>query len=67
MRSIVLVHRCRGVIKIDIKVLSKDPSSFNGFRSIRILTALYLLVAVVRSCMVSRRIQRKTNPHFVGI
>ena len=39
-------------MKIDIKkVLPKDPSSFNGFTSIRILTALYLLVAVVRSCI----------------
>ena len=33
------------------KILPKDPSSFNGFTSIRILTALYLLVAVVRSCI----------------
>ena len=33
------------------KILPKDPSSFTGFTSIRILTALYLLVAVVRSCI----------------
>jgi hypothetical protein len=33
------------------KILPKDPSSFNGFKTIRILTALYLLVAVVRSCI----------------
>ena len=39
-------------MKIDMKkILPKDPSSFNGFTSIRILTALYLLVAVVRSCI----------------
>jgi hypothetical protein len=39
-------------MKIDIKkILPKDPSSFTGFTSIRILTALYLLVAVVRSCI----------------
>ena len=33
------------------KILPKDPSIFNGFRAIRILTAPYLLVAVVRSCI----------------
>ena len=39
-------------MKIDIKkILPTDPSSFTGFTSIRILTALYLLVAVVRSCI----------------
>ena len=39
-------------MKIDIKkILPKDPTSFNGFRAIRILTAFYLLVAVVRSCI----------------
>ena len=39
-------------MKIDMKkILPKDPSSFTGFTSIRILTALYLLVAVVRSCI----------------
>ena len=39
-------------MNIDIKkILPKDPSSFNGFRAIRVLTALYLLVAVVRSCI----------------
>ena len=39
-------------MKIDLKkILPKDPSSFTGFTSIRILTALYLLVAVVRSCI----------------
>ena len=39
-------------MKLDMKkILPKDPSSFSGFRAIRILTALYLLVAVVRSCI----------------
>lgn len=39
-------------MRIDLKkILPKDPSSFNGFTSIRILTALYLLVVVVRSCI----------------
>ena len=39
-------------MNIDLKkVLPKDPSSFNGFTSIRILTVLYLLVAVARSCI----------------
>ena len=39
-------------MKLDMKkILPKDPSSFTGFTSIRILTALYLLVAVVRSCI----------------
>jgi hypothetical protein len=33
------------------KILPKDPSTFIGFRAIRMLTALYLLVAVVRSCI----------------
>ena len=33
------------------KILPKDPSSFNGSKTIRILTALYLLVAVLRSCI----------------
>ena len=39
-------------MKIDIKkILPTDPSTFTGFNTIRILTALYLLVAVVRSCI----------------
>ena len=33
------------------KILPKDPSTFIGFRAIRMLTALHLLVPVVRSCI----------------
>ena len=37
-------------MKINVKkVLPKDTSSFNGFPIVRILTALFLLVVVVRS------------------
>jgi hypothetical protein len=31
------------------KILTKDPSTFNGHRSIRVVTAFFLLVALVRS------------------
>ena len=31
------------------KILTKDPSSFNGHRLIRVVTAFFLLVALVRS------------------
>ena len=33
------------------KILTKDPSTFNGHRSIRVVTAFFLLVALVRSCI----------------
>jgi len=33
------------------KILPKDPSSFNGFRSVRILLAIYMFVIAVRSCI----------------
>ena len=33
------------------KVFPKDPSNFEGFRFIRIITALYMAVIVVRSCI----------------
>ena len=33
------------------KILAKDPSTFNGHRSIRVVTAFFLLVALVRSCI----------------
>lgn len=33
------------------KVLPKDNSNFNGFRIIRPITAIYMLVMVVRSCI----------------
>ena len=39
-------------MKLDAKkILPKDPSSFNGFRSVRILLAIYMFVIVVRSCI----------------
>ena len=39
-------------MKIDFKkVLPKNPTTFNGFRFVRIFTALFLLVVVVRSCI----------------
>ena len=39
-------------MKIDIKkVLPREPFFYNGHKSIRIITALYLLVVVVRSCI----------------
>ena len=39
-------------MKIDIKkVLPREPFFYNGHKSIRIITALYLLVVVARSCI----------------
>jgi len=39
-------------MKLDIKkVLPRDPSVYNGHRFIRIITALYLLIVVIRSCV----------------
>ena len=39
-------------MKIDIKkVLPKDPTVFNGFRTVRLVTALYLMLVLVRSCI----------------
>ena len=33
------------------KVFPKNPSNFEGFKAIRVITALYLVVMVVRSCI----------------
>ena len=39
-------------MKIDVKkILPKDPSTYKGHKSIRIITALYLLIVVIRSCV----------------
>jgi len=39
-------------MKFDFKkLLTNNPTSFEGFRAIRIVTAIYLLVMVVRSCI----------------
>ena len=39
-------------MKFDFKkLLPNNPTSFEGFRTIRIVTAIYLLVMVVRSCI----------------
>ena len=39
-------------MRIDFKrLLPKDPSSFEGSRSVRIATGLFLLLVVVRSCI----------------
>ena len=39
-------------MKFDFKkLLPSNPTSFEGFRVIRIVTAIYLLVMVVRSCI----------------
>ena len=39
-------------MKIDIKkVLPRDPFSYHGHKSIRIITAVYLLIVVIRSCV----------------
>jgi hypothetical protein len=39
-------------VKFDIKeLLPKNPAKFEGVRAIRIVTAIYLLVMVVRSCI----------------
>jgi hypothetical protein len=40
------------MMNIDVKkILPKDPSTYNGHKSIRIITALYLLIVVIRSCV----------------
>ena len=33
------------------KLLPSNPTSFEGFRAVRIVTAIYLLIMVVRSCI----------------
>ena len=39
-------------MKFDFKtLLPNNPTSFEGFRAIRIVTAIYLLVMAVRSCI----------------
>ena len=39
-------------MNIDVKkILPKDPSTYKGHKSIRIITAVYLLVVVIRSCV----------------
>ncbi len=39
-------------MNIDLKkVLPRDPSSFNGYRAIRIASGLFLLLTIVRSCI----------------
>jgi hypothetical protein len=39
-------------MKLDIKkVFPKELSRFEGFRQVRLITALYMLVMVVRSCI----------------
>jgi hypothetical protein len=39
-------------VKFEIKeLLPNNPTKFEGFRAIRIVTAIYLLVMVVRSCI----------------
>lgn len=39
-------------MKFDFKkLLPNNPTNFEGFRAIRIVTAIYLLVMVVRSCI----------------
>jgi hypothetical protein len=39
-------------VKFDIKkLLPNNPIKFEGFRAVRIVTAIYLLVMVVRSCI----------------
>ena len=39
-------------MNIDVKkLLPKDPSTYKGHKSIRIITAVYLLVVVIRSCV----------------
>ena len=39
-------------MKFDIKeLLPNNPTKFEGFRAVRIVTAIYLLVMVVRSCI----------------
>jgi hypothetical protein len=39
-------------VKFNIKeLLPNNPTKFEGFRAVRIVTAIYLLVMVVRSCI----------------
>jgi len=39
-------------MKFDInRLLPNNPTKFEGFRAVRIVTAIYLLVMVVRSCI----------------
>jgi len=39
-------------MNIDVKkLLPKDPSTFSGFRLVRILLAIYMMVIVIRSCI----------------
>jgi len=39
-------------MNIDVKkILPKDPSTFSGFRLVRILLAIYMMVIVIRSCI----------------
>jgi hypothetical protein len=39
-------------VKFDIKkLLPNNPTKFEGFRAVRIVTAIYLLVMVARSCI----------------
>jgi len=39
-------------VKFDIKkLLPNNPTKFEGFRAVRIVTTIYLLVMVVRSCI----------------
>jgi len=39
-------------MKIDVnKIFPNNPSRFNGFQTIRIVTALYMFVMFVRSCI----------------
>jgi len=39
-------------MKFEIKdLLPKNPTKFEGFRAVRLVTAIYLLVMVVRSCI----------------
>jgi hypothetical protein len=39
-------------MNIDVKkILPEDPSTYKGHKSIRIITAAYLLIVVIRSCV----------------
>jgi len=39
-------------VKLDMKkLLPNNPAKFEGFQAVRIVTAIYLLVMVVRSCI----------------
>jgi len=39
-------------MNIDVKkLLPKNPSTFSGFRLVRILLAIYMMVIVIRSCI----------------